>query len=57
MEENFKRDKIRLPPLRVIERSNLRNAVKAVNAALSKIVTTDITSTNDHIYAGSVIVN
>ena len=48
---------MRLPPLRGIERSKLRNAVQAVNAVLGKIVTTDITSTNDLIYGGSVIVN
>ena len=57
IEEILKRDRMRLPPLRGIERSKLRNAVQAVNAVLGKIVTTDITSTNDLIYGGSVIVN
>ena len=57
MEEILKRDRIRLPPLRGIERSKLRNAVQSVNTVLGKIVTTDITSTNDLIYAGFVAVN
>ena len=57
IEEILKRDRMRLPPLRGIERSKLRNAVQALNAVLGKIVTTDITSTNDLIYGGSVIVN
>ena len=53
----MKKERIRLPSLRGIERSKLRNAVQTVNAVLGKIVTSDITSTNDLIYAGSVIVN
>ena len=53
----MKKGRIRLPSLRGIERSELRNAVQTVNAVFGKIVTSDINSTNDLIYAGSVIVN
>ena len=56
MEEILKKEKIRVPSLRGIERSKLKHAVQTVNVVLSKIVTTDITATNDLIYAGSVIV-
>ena len=57
MEEILKKEKIRVPSLRGIERSKLRNAVQTVKVMLGNIVTTDITATNDLIYAGSVIVN
>ena len=43
--------------MRGIDSSTLRNAVQAMNVALGKFVTRDIMSTNDVIYAGSVIVN
>ena len=45
MEEILRGEKIRLPSLRGIERSKLRDAVRMVNAK------------NDLIYAGAVIVN
>ena len=50
----MKKEKIRVPSLRGIERSKLKHAVQTVNVVLGKIVTT---ATNDLIYAGSVIVN
>ena len=57
MEEILKKKKIRVPSLRGIERSKLKHAVQTVNVVLGKILTIDITATNDLIYDGSVIVN
>ena len=58
MEEILKGEKIRLPSLRFIDRSKLRDAVRMVNAVSGKIITMDVvTLTNDLIYAGAVIMN
>ena len=57
MEEILNINRVRLPSLRGIDRRKLEISVQKVDAVLQKIETTDITSTNDLIYADAVIVN
>ena len=57
MEEILNINRVRLPSLRGIDRRKLKISVQKVDAVLKKIETTDITSTNDLIYADAVIVN
>ena len=49
-------DRIRLPPLRGVDKRKLENAVGKINEVLAKVVTFNITMTNDLIYAGAAVV-
>ena len=56
MEEILQQERERLPSLRGINRGKLRDITKKVNAVLEKIETNDITTTNDLMYAGALLV-
>ena len=50
------KEKVRLPPLRGIDRVKVKKAVQKVNAVLAKLVPKDISATNDLLYAGAAVV-
>ena len=56
MESILKKEKVRLPPLRGIDRDKVKKAVQKVNAVLAKVMPKDISATNDLLYAGAAIV-
>ena len=56
LEEILQQERERLPSLRGINRGKLRDITKKVNAVLEKIETNDITTTNDLMYAGALLV-
>ena len=47
MESILKKEKVRLSPLRGIDRDKVKKAVQKVNAVLAKVVPKDISATND----------
>ena len=56
MENILTKEKVRLPPLRGVDRDKVKKAVQKVNAVLAKLVPKDISATNDLLYAGAAVV-
>ncbi|XP_063594921.1 uncharacterized protein LOC134771895 [Penaeus indicus] len=56
MESILRKEKVRLPPLRGIDRGKVMKAVQKVTAVLAKVVPKDISATNDLLYAGAAVV-
>lgn len=56
MENIFKKEKVRLPPSRGIDRDKVKNAVQKVTAVSGTLVPTDKSATNDVLYAGAAVV-
>ena len=56
MESILKKEKVRLPPLRGIDRVKVKKAVQKVTAVLAKVVPKDISATSDLLYAGAAVV-
>ena len=56
MESILKKEKVRLPPLRGIDKDKVKKAVQKVNAVLAKVMPKDISATNDLLYAGAAVV-
>ena len=56
MESILKKEKVRLSPLRGIDRDKVKKAVQKVKAVLAKVVPKDISATNDLLYAGAAVV-
>ena len=57
LEEILKEERKRLPSLKERAKRKLKAVVEKVDSILGKIITDDITTTNDLIYAGAVLVN
>ena len=55
MESILKKEKVRLPPLRGIDRVKVKKAVQKVNTVLAKVVPKDISATNDMLYAWAAV--
>ena len=56
LEEILQKERERLPSLREINRRKLKEVTKKVDAVLKKIETNDITTTNNLVYAGWLLI-
>lgn len=56
MENILKKEKVQLPPLRGLQQDKVKNAVQKMDAVLAKLVSKDISATNNLLYAGAAVV-
>ena len=56
LEEILQKERERLPSLREIDRRKLKEVTKKVDAVLEKIENNDITTTNNLVYAGWLLI-